>query len=283
MEKNFEKNTFAGRMSSMLRVDSRRMFMRPLFYIILGIAVIMPIVILVMTGMMDGTPITDAQTGEQLYDGNGEPMLREGFDSVWQIIGSTSADAVPDMSAGMAGMEMDMTSMCNIDLLYFGVAVLICIFISDDFRSGYSKNLFTVRAKRSDYVISKIAVCTAAGALLVAGFLLGALIGGAVAGLSFGMQGFGVGNLVFCILGKMLIMGMFAGIYSLMAVIAKQRLWLSILLSFGVGMFLFNIVPIVAPLDSSLPNVIFSAAGGVLIGCGTGALSRLILSKRAVI
>ena len=49
MEKKFPKNTFSKRLGSMLSVDSRRMFTTPLFYIILGIAVAMPILILVMT------------------------------------------------------------------------------------------------------------------------------------------------------------------------------------------------------------------------------------------
>lgn len=46
----------------------------------------------------------------------------------------------------------------NINMLYFFVAVFVCLFVSDDFRSGYAKNLFTVRSKKSDYVISKTLV-----------------------------------------------------------------------------------------------------------------------------
>ncbi len=199
MEKKFERNTFGKRMNSMLRVDSRRMFMTPLFYIILGIVVAMPILILVMTGMMEGSPVTDPQTQLPVLDENGNQVLRKGFDSVWQIIGSTAADAMPDMSQGMAGMEMDMTSMCNMDLLFFGIAVLVCLFVSGDFKSGYSKNLFTVRANKTDYVISKILICFAASAILVIGFLLGAMVGGAVSGVSFAMDGFHAGNLVMSI------------------------------------------------------------------------------------
>ncbi len=75
-----EKNT-----ASMLRVDGRRMFLTPLFYIILGIIVAMPVLILVMTGMMEGTPVTDPQTQLPVLDENGNQVLREGFDSVWQI------------------------------------------------------------------------------------------------------------------------------------------------------------------------------------------------------
>ena len=62
-------------------------------------------------------------------------------------------------------------------------------------------------------------------------FFAGAMVGGAISGLPFGMEGFHVGNLVFCMISKVLLMAVFAGIYVLMGVIGKQRLWLTILLS----------------------------------------------------
>ncbi len=280
MEKKFPKFTKSKRMNSMLRVDFRRMFLTPLFYIILGIAIIAPILIVVMTGMMEGSPLTDSQTGEPVLDADGNQMYMEGFDHAWQIIGSTSSTGGAESGAGMS---MSLTSMCNIDLLYFGIAVLVCIFVAGDFRSGYSKNLFTVRSKKGDYVISKILVCGIAGALLVLGFFGGAVIGGAISGLPFTMEGFNAGNLACCILGKMLMMLIFSAIYSLMGIIAKQRLWLSILLSLCTGMFLFNIVPMVTPLDATVINVLFAAVGAGLLALGLGAISRLILKKRDVL
>jgi ABC-type transport system involved in multi-copper enzyme maturation permease subunit len=132
-----------------------------------------------MIEMMEGTIPTNPQTGEP-----GEPI--KGFDSAWQIIGSVmDMEAMGNMSAGgaggMAAMEMDVTSMCNINMLYFFIAVLVCLFISDDFRSGYAKNLFTVRAKKSDYVISKTLVCFVGGALMILAFFVGSLLGAAIA------------------------------------------------------------------------------------------------------
>ncbi len=282
MEKKFEKNTFGKRMSSMLRVDSRRMFMTPLFYIILGIVVAMPILILVMTGMMEGSPVTDPQTQLPVLDENGNQVLREGFDSVWQIIGSTAADAMPDMSAGMAGMEMDMTSMCNMDLLFFGVAVLVCLFVSGDFKSGYSKNLFTVRANKTDYVISKTLVCFVASAILVIGFFLGAMIGGAISGVSFAMDGFNAGNIVMCMLSKIFLMSAFVAIYVMSSVIAKQRTWLGMVVSFAVAMLLFSMIPMITPLDATAINVLLTLVGGGLFSLGLGAISRLLLGKRDI-
>ncbi len=283
MEKKFPKNTFSKRLGSMLRTDSRRMFMTPLFYIMLGIAVAMPILILVMTGMMEGSPVTDPQTQLPVLDENGDQVLREGFDSVWQIIGSTSADAMPDMSAGMAGMEMDMTSMCNMDLLFFGVAVLVCLFVTADFKSGYSKNLFTVRAAKTDYIISKTLVGFIASAVLLVGFFLGAMLGGAVSGVSFAMEGFTYFSLAMCILSKIFLLGVFVPIYVMAGVIAKQKTWLAMVISLAVGMLLFSIIPMVTPLDAAVMNVILCLAGGVLFSLGCGTVSKAVLDKTDIL
>ncbi len=282
MEKKFPKNTFGKRIGSMLRADSRRMLMTPLFYIMLGIALVTPIVILVMVTMMEGSPITDAQTGLPVLDAAGNPMLMEGFKSVWEIIGTVSTSAASGMSADAMG-GMSLTSMCNINLLYFGAAVLICLFISADFRSGYSKNLFTVRASKADYVISKVLVCFAASAILIIGFFLGSVIGGAVAGLSFAMEGFGVTNLVMCILSKIFLMAAFAAIYVMASVIAKQRTWLGMIISFAVSMLLFAMIPMITPLDATAMNVLLTLVGGGLFSLGFGAIGRLLLGKRDIL
>ncbi len=283
MEKKFEKNTFGKRMSSMLRVDSRRMFMTPLFYIMLGIAVVVPILILVMVSMMEGMPMVDSQTQLPILDADGNQKLMEGFDSVWQIIGSTAADAMPDMSAGMAGMEMDMTSMCNINLLYFGIAVLVCLFVTGDFKSGYSKNLFTVREKKTDYIISKTVIGFIASAILVVGFFLGALVGGAISGTSFAMDGFHAGNLVMSMLSKIFLMAAFVAIYVMASVIAKQRTWLGMVVSFAVAMLLFAMIPMITPLDATAMHVILTLVGGGLFSLGLGAIGNLILKKQDVL
>ena len=155
MEINFSKNSFKKRLSSMLGVDLRRMFTSPLFYIMAGVALVMPILILVMTTMMDGTVSVNPQTGVE--------TVIEGFDNVWQIIGAVSGGSTQAMS-------MDITSMCNINLIFFIVAVFVCLFVCEDFRSGYAKNLFTVRSKKGDYILSKSIVCLIAGASMIITF-----------------------------------------------------------------------------------------------------------------
>ena len=256
-----------SRLKTMLHVDFRRMFTMPLLYIMVGSCLVMPILILVMTTMMDGSVSVNPQTGAE--------TVIEGFDSVWQIIGSVST-AEPNMS-------MDMTAMCNINLLYFIVSVLVCLFVSEDFRAGYAKNLFTVRAKKSDYVVSKTLVCFVGGALMVLAFFVGSLAGSAIAGLPFEMVGFNAANLVMCVAAKALLMAVFVPIFLIMAVIAKNKAWLSILLSLMVGMFLFMMIPMLSPLDAGVIHVLGCAAGGLLLGIGFGAISNTILKKTSLV
>ena len=265
------KNTFSKRFGSMLKVDFKRLFLSRSFYIIVAACLLAPILILVMTTMMDGSVTVDPNTGVE--------TVMEGFDNVWQIIGTVSGASE---DAGTS-MDMSITSMCNINMLYFAIAALVCIFVADDFRSGYAKNLFTVRAKKNDYVASKTLVLFVGSAFMMLAFVLGAILGGIFAGVSFEMVGFNVGNLIMSVLAKILLCLIFVGIYLCMSVVAKQKLWLSILLSFGVGMFLFNIAPMVSPLNSGMLQVILCTVGGAGFAIGMGAISNLVLKKTSLV
>ena len=57
------KNTFSKRFGSMLKVDFKRLFLSRSFYIIVAACLIAPILILVMTTMMDGSVTVDPNTG----------------------------------------------------------------------------------------------------------------------------------------------------------------------------------------------------------------------------
>ena len=268
------KNTFSKRLGSMLKVDFKRLFLSRSFYIIVAASLLAPILILVMTTMMDGSVSVNPQTGEE--------TVIEGFDNVWQIIGSVS-DPNASASGDMSAMSMDIVSMCNINMLYFAIAALVCVFVADDFRSGYAKNLFTVRAKKTDYVASKTLVLTFGASMMILAFFVGSLVGGAVSGLSFEMIGFNAGNLVLCVLSKMVLVSVFVPIYLIMSVVAKQKLWMSILLSMMVGMFLFMMIPMLTPLNATLGNALICTVGGVGFGFGLGAISNLVLKKTSLV
>lgn len=269
---SFGKNTFVKRLKSMLNVDFRRMFTMPLFYIMTGIALVTPILILVMTTMMDGTVSVNPQTGAE--------TVVEGFDSVWQIISSVSG-----VKSSAASSGMDMIAMCNMNLIYFAVAILVCLFISADFASGYAKNLFTVRSKKTDYVISKTVVCFVCGAIMIVAFFIGSLLGGVFSGISFDLfeAGSSAVGLIMCLLSKILLIAVFVPIFVTMSVVAKQKAWLSILLSLGVGMLLFMMIPMLTPLNATILNVILCGAGAVMFSVGLGAVSNVILRKTSLV
>lgn len=175
--------------------------------------------------------------------------------------------------------------MCNINMMFMAVAVFICLFISDDFRSGYAKNLFTVRAKKGDYVISKTLAGFVCGALMLVSYFIGVILGGAVMGLSFELEVFGlnVGHIVMCMLAKIFLMLVFVSIFTLISVSAKQKAWLSICGSLGGGMLLFMTVSMITPLASTALNVLLCAAGGAMFAFGLGAVSRSVLQKTSLV
>ncbi|MBQ9714184.1 MAG: ABC transporter permease [Clostridia bacterium] len=270
MEKTFEANGFTKRLKSILKVDARRLSISPFFYIMVGISLIVPILILVMTKMMDGKVSVDPQTGKE--------TVMKGFEYVWQILGSVSSTATEQSE-----MNMDIVSMCNIHMMYFAIAVLVCVFVCEDFRSGYAKNLFTVRAKKTDYVVSKTIIGSIAGMCMILAFVLGSIIGGGITNLSFQMVGFNLFNLICSIISKVLLVPIFVSIFLTMSVIGKQKTWLAMCLSLGVGMFLFMIISIASPLDANIMHICLCLAGSAGFAAGMGAVSNLILQKTSLV
>ncbi|MBQ2988655.1 MAG: ABC transporter permease [Clostridia bacterium] len=263
----FEKNPFSKRMKSMLRVDFRRMFKSLLLYILIASALLMPVLMTVMMAMMDGSVSVDPQTGAE--------TVMQGPENTWQNLGT-----LPGGEA-MGGGEVFM--MCNINMMFMAVAVLICLFISDDFRSGYAKNLFTVRAKKGDYVISKTLCGFVAGAIMLIAYFVGSVLGGAIAGLSFDLHGLNAGNLFMCMLAKIFLMLVFVSIFVLISVAAKQKAWLALCGSLGGGMLLFMTVSMITPLGSTFIHVVLCAAGGALFALGLGAVSKVVLNRSSLV
>lgn len=266
MATEFQRVSFGERLGSMLKVDFRRMLRSRLFYILIACALVMPILMTVMMAMMDGSVSVDPQTGAE--------TVMEGPENAWQNIGTLPGEP-------LGGDEIFM--MCNINMMFMAVAVFVCLFISEDFRSGYAKNLFTVRAKKSDYVVSKTLAGFVCGALMIVAYFVGSMLGGAIAGLSFDLHGLTVMNLVMCLLAKILLMLVFVPIFVAISVAAKQRAWLSICGSLGGGMLLFMMVSMITPLGSTLMNVILCMAGGGMFSFGLGAVSNAILKKTALV
>lgn len=262
----FEKVSFGKRVKSMLKVDFRRMFKSKLFYILIACALVLPIIMTVMMTMMDGQESVNQQTGEV--------TIMEGPENAWQNIGTLPGEP-------LGGDEVFM--MCNINMAFMGVAVFVCLFISDDFRSGYAKNLFTVRAKRGEYVVSKTLSGFICGALMLIAYLLGSVLGGAISGLSFDLHGLNAGNLIWCILAKVFLMLVFVSIFTFISLLAKQRAWLALCGSLAGGMILFMMVSMITPLGSTVINVAICAVVGVAVAFGLGAISKVVLKKTSLV
>lgn len=261
------KNSFSQRLGSMLKVDFRRMFKSKLFYILLACALLMPILMTVMMAMMDGSVTVDPQTGVE--------SVMVGPENTWQNIGT--------LPGGETMGGMDVFSMCNINMVFMIVAVFICLFISDDFRAGFAKNLFAVRAKKGDYVISKTLAGFLCGTLMLILYFVGAVLGGAISGLSFDLHGLTTMNLVMCMLAKIFLMPVFISVFVLVSVAAKQKAWLAICGSLGGGMLLFMMVGMITPLSSTMMNVILCLAGSTMFAIGLGIASKNVLKKTSLV
>ncbi len=259
MEKKDKELGFANRFGFVFKADARRAFTSLFFYVMLGIAFAVPILILVMTTANSSSAAASI-----------------GFESVWQIIGTLESSA---RNAQNAAVGMDMTAMCNVNLLFFAVAVFVCVFVGDDFKSGYAKNVFSAHSKKFEYVASKILTCFVASFAFFVAFFVGALIGGGVAGLSFETAGFSVWNVVCCLISKVLLSAVFVSLFVVSSVVAKKKTWLSVCLALAFSTILYSLVPVLTPINSSLINVAISLIAGVGSFVGLGAASTLVLNK----
>ena len=261
------KNSFLQRLGSMLKVDFRRMLKSKLFYILIASALVMPILMTVMMAMMDGSVSVNPQTGVE--------TIVQGPENTWQNIGTLPGGET------MGGNDVFM--MCNINMIFMLVAVFICLFISDDFRSGFAKNLFTVRARKGDYVASKTVSGFICGALMLIAYFVGSLLGGGISGLSFDLHGLTMSNIVMCMVAKIFLMLVFVAIDVIVSVAAKQKAWLCLCGSLGAGMLLFMMVSMITPLGSTFMNALLCLAGGILFSVGLGAISNKILNNSSLV
>ncbi len=255
------------KLKTMLAVDLRRMLKSKLFYIILACALLMPVLMTVMMTMMDGSVSVDRVTGEE--------TITVGPENTWQNLGT--------LPGGENMGCNEVFSMCNINMAFMGVAVFICLFISEDFRSGYAKNLFTVRSKKGAYVASKTICGFLCGAMMILLYFIGTVIGGALSGLSFDLCGLTAGNLVMCLLAKIFLMAVFVAVDVAVSVGAKQKAWLCLCGSLGACMLLFMMASVAAPLSATVVNVLLCLIGGGLFAVGLGAVSKTILNKTALV
>ena len=247
-EIKFESPTFARRIKGMLGVDFYRLLHTPLFYIFLAIAAIIPAMVSAMTMMPD----QNGQTMEPLYS------------NVWQIIAASKSLYVIEGIADYANMNM---------VFIFG-GIMVSIFIGNDYRSGYVKQLFTTHAKKQDYMISKSLVCAFAMASMCITYLIGGTVGGLLVGYETDVN---VGSLIIAILGKVVMSLGWASLYTFLNVIFRRYFGISVASSFffGTGILIIGAAAIVEGLGlpTGFLNIfLYGASVNANLSSGIGSL-----------
>jgi hypothetical protein len=245
-------NGIIARLRPLLKLDFYRLFHTPAFYIMLGIAAIIPAMILTMGG-----------AGQ---DGAAPAMV---ISNAWQLIESTGGSAV-------AANPLDFAGFANINMVFIFAGLLMAIFISHDYGSGFVKNIFTVHAKKMDYVLSKSAAGIFGGAGMIVAYVIGTVIAGLITGKSFDVN---AGGLIFCLLSKIFMMGVFCSLFLAISVFFRSKLWLTIVFTFLFGMMLYP-AGSAATLNSTVLVALVSLVAGVIGIIGIGAVSGLILNHR---
>lgn len=206
-ELKFESPSFGKRLKGMLGVDFYRLFHTPMYYIFLAIAAMIPALILGTGGM------ANPQTGEA------GAML---YTNVWNAVAADTPLYVVSQIGEYANMNM---------VFIFG-GIMVSIFIGNDYRSGYVKQLFTTHAKKQDYMMSKTLVSSFSMVCMCTTYLIGSVAAGALVGLDFSVN---VGSLICAILGKLIMSLGWASLYTFLNVIFRKYFGMSIASSFFFG------------------------------------------------
>ncbi len=224
-ELKFENPSFFKRLKGMLGVDFYRLFHTPLFYIFLGIAAIIPAMILGMTSME-----------------NAEGVVAPLYTNTWQVIAAEKPLYAVSNIAEYANMNM---------VFIFG-GIMLSIFIGHDYKSGYVKQLFTTHAKKEDYMLSKTAIGAFSMACMCVTYLFGTVLSGALVSASFKVN---AGSLICALLGKMIMSLGWSSLYVFLNIIFRRYFGLSIASSFffGTGILIVGVGAIMG--NSPLLNV----------------------------
>jgi hypothetical protein len=256
-----EPKSFRARVRSMLDLDFYRLFHTPAFYIMLGISAIIPAMLLTMTGTETTAP--DGSIARSASQSAIE------YTNVWQLVersGGSAASANP----------LDFGGYANINMVFIFAGLLMAIFVAHDYISGFAKNIFTVHAKKIDYVISKSAVGIFGGAGMIIAYLFGSVIAGLITGKAFDVN---ISGLLLCLVSKMFLMGIFCSLFLCISVFFRNKLWITITFTFLFGMMLYPAAS-VATLDSTIGTTLISLLAGVIGAAVIGAGSAFILNHR---
>lgn len=173
-------------MLNLFRMDLRRLFRGKSFYLlILGLAV--------MIGTFAMTGAAGANT------------------SIAALIGPVASGG-GDMMSAMMGISM---------VLIFA-SLILTIFIGSDYSTGFAKNIFTVHAKKWDYILSKLLISIIVSAIYITFYVALMSVLGAIQGLPMGLPG-GFGGLALFVLENLLLAVALNSIVILINVFFRNR------------------------------------------------------------
>jgi len=262
----FESPSFSNRVYSMLKLDFYRLFHTPAFYIMLLCAAIIPAMVLSMGGIEPPA----ASNPHSVQSGVSSSSVE--ITNAWQLIESTGGSAVADN-------PLDFGGFANINMLFIFAGLLMAIFVSHDYSSGFVKNIFTVHSKKIDYVISKSTIGIFSGAAMIMAYVFGTVIAGLMTGKSFEVN---VGGLIMCLVSKAFLMGVFCSLFLGIAVFFRNKLWLTIVFTFLLGMMLYPAAS-VATLNSTMITALITLIAGTVGAVAFGTVSTLFLKKRDLV
>ena len=274
---NFATPDFKSRVSSMLKLDFYRLFHTPVFYIMLAIAAIIPAMVISLAGVEFETPTNPNAPAAAGMQTSSIPAI----ENAWSMIesGSVGSEDSANDSDVISGDQIaaDLAGFANINMLYIFAALLMAIFVAHDYSSGFIKNIFTVHSKKIDYIISKTAIGLFGGTGMIVTYLIGTIAAGALTGK---LGEVAVSGLIFCLISKALLMGIFCSLFLCIAVFFKNRFWLTIVFTFLFGMMLYPAATNIADLNAGFLDVIIALAAGVGGTMAIGAISTTFLNKR---
>jgi hypothetical protein len=191
------------------------------------------------------------------------------YTNTWQLIESTGGSAA-------AANPFDFGGYANINMVFIFTGLLIAIFVAHDYISGFAKNIFTIHAKKIDYVISKSTIGVFSGVGMIIAYLLGSIIAGVITGKSFDVN---PGGLLLCLISKIFLMGIFCSLFLCISVFFRNKLWLTIVFTFLFGMMFYPAASIVT-LNSTINTMFVSLIAGGIGAAAIGAVSGFILNHR---
>lgn len=137
-------STSFHRVRALLRMDLRRLFHGKAFYIMIGIAVFIPVMMLTQMS---------------------------GSNDLMSFIGSSGE------TTGAFGADMSL-SMLNVL-----TGILLTVYISREYRTGFIKNIITAHANKYDYILSKAVIALLCNVVFMAAYLLTLFILGGIMGV----------------------------------------------------------------------------------------------------